>query len=97
MKTFPTLYKKSSTGAIWYWLISVLETPNSGKFYDIEIEHGVIRTSSPQITSDTITKGKNVGKKNETSIFQQAEAEAQAKWEKQKKKGFGQAQACHCP
>jgi DNA ligase-1 len=40
------------------------------------------------VTTDTISKGKNVGKKNETTAFEQAYAEAQAKWEKQKKKGY---------
>src|SRR5574338_1393561 len=84
----PRLYKKTSTGAIQYWEIQVLETPNSGTFYDLLTEYGQLGTDSPQITVDTITKGKNVGKKNETSISQQAEAEARAKWEKQKKKGY---------
>lgn len=84
----PMLYKKTSTGAIQYWKIYVLEDPNSGYAYEIHTEYGQVGTDSPQLTIDTISKGKNVGKKNETSVRQQAEAEAQAKWEKQKKKGY---------
>jgi DNA ligase-1 len=41
-----------------------------------------------QETSDTIKEGKNVGKKNETSIFNQAVAEATSKWEKKLKAGY---------
>jgi DNA ligase 1 len=88
MKNFPTLYKKTSTGAIQFWTICVLETPNSGILYDIETEYGQLGTDSPQTTIDTIAKGKNIGKKNQTTAYDQAIAEAQAKWEKQKKKGY---------
>jgi len=88
MKTFPTLYKKTNTGAIQYWSIAVLETPHSGTFYDIVTEYGQLGTSSPQFTTDMITKGKNIGKANETSVWKQAELEAEAKWTKQLKKGY---------
>jgi DNA ligase 1 len=86
--TFPTLYKKTSSGAIQFWTIYVEETLHSGKYYDICTEYGQVGTESPQKTFDTISKGKNQGKKNETSIHKQAESEAKAKWEKQKKKGY---------
>lgn len=93
MKTFPTLYKKTSTGAIQYWTISVEEAcgaPGTEFRGIITTEYGQVDTDSPQRTEDEITKGKNTGKKNATTAVQQAEAEAQSKWEKQLKKGYVQ-------
>lgn len=86
MKKFPTLYKKTSTGALQGWDISVLKD-NHGNGV-ITTDYGQVGTDNPQSTSDIISEGKNVGKKNETTPFEQAQAEAQAKWEKQKKKGY---------
>lgn len=80
-----TLYKKTNTGAIQFWDIWV-EPDTQGAA--IWTKYGQVGTDSPQTTKDLITKGKNVGKKNETTAGQQADAEAQAKWEKQKKKGY---------
>lgn len=95
MKTFPTLYKKTSTGAIQYWKISITE--QQGQMTETEIapmygiittKYGQVGTENEQITHDTILKGKNPGKKNATTAYQQGYKEAQAKWEKQKKKGY---------
>lgn len=75
-----TLYKKTSTGASQSWEIST--------------EDNVIVTRWGQVggkiqeTRDVVAKGKNVGKKNETTPAQQAEAEAQSQWEKKLKKGY---------
>lgn len=41
-----------------------------------------------QYTEDTIKEGKNIGKANETTPEEQAQAEAKSKWEKQIKKGY---------
>jgi len=88
----PTLYKKTSTGAIQQWSIGVIDIEESKG--PIQGKGGILVTRFGQVdgqiqeTRDLITKGKNVGKKNETSPVQQAEAEATAKWEKQKKKGY---------
>ena len=82
------LFKKTSTGAIQYWFISVYEDSDHSTAYIIETEYGQVGTESPQRTFDTIYKGKNVGKANETSVRHQAEAEAKAKHEKQLKKGY---------
>lgn len=87
---FPTLYKKTSTGAIQYWHISA-EEANQGFTFGlgwIRTVYGQLGTENPQITDDIIKEGKNTGKKNATTPIQQAEAEAKAKWEKQKKKGY---------
>lgn len=85
----PTLYKKSSTGAIQQWDIEATTWSSPG-----DPVWGVIRTRHGQVggkiqeTEDVIKTGKNPGKKNATTASQQAELEAQAKWEKQLKKGY---------
>jgi DNA ligase-1 len=88
-KTFPTLYKKTSTGAIQYWSIHIGTHPDYEEIAQIHTAYGQV-DGKEQYTIDDISKGKNVGKKNETTPHQQAEAEAQAKWEKQLKKGYVQ-------
>jgi len=91
---YPTLYKKTNTGALQYWKIFVKETTAErpiGTMYGVGLivtEFGQLNTDKPQTTEDLILFGKNIGKKNETTPLQQAEAEALAKWEKQKKKGY---------
>jgi ATP-dependent DNA ligase len=80
MKTFPVLFKKTNTGAIQEWRIAVDGTT-------ITVEHGQVNGKF-QSTSDTIKEGKNIGRSNETTPEQQAEAEAEARWTKQKKKGY---------
>ena len=82
----PTLYKKTSTGAIQKWTIDVEPTPN-GIYGRICTEYGQVG-GVMQRTYDILQAGKNEGRKNATTALQQAEAEAKAKWEKQKKKGY---------
>ena len=75
----PTLYARSETGAVLTW--------------DIEVEDNKYRTITGQmdgakvISSWTVCKGKNIGRKNETTDQQQAEAEAVSKWKKKLKAG----------
>lgn len=83
---FPTLYKKTSTGAIAKWLIRVDDDTASSIITTI---HGQV-DGKLQETKDRISEGKNIGKKNATTHFEQACKEAQAKWEKQLKKGYVQ-------
>lgn len=86
---FPKLYKKTSTGAIQYWEIETGEGLIGDKPAGrITTEFGQVGTDSPQETNDFVTEGKNPGKKNATTPYQQADKEAKAKWEKQKKKGY---------
>ena len=80
MKTFPTLYKKTSTGAIQLWSIGV--DANT-----IIVNHGQ-QDGKIQTTSDKIKEGKNAGRSNATTPEQQALAEATAKWEGKIKKGY---------
>ena len=76
----PKLYKKTSTGAIQTW--------------EVWTEANIIKTAFGQLdgkiqqTEDVIREGKNVGRSNETTPEQQAEAEAKAYWDKKKKKSY---------
>lgn len=85
----PKLYKKSSTGKIQEWQIHVKEAKN------MQLRNGgIIYTNHGQMggkiqeTHDIITEGKNIGKKNETSAYEQACLNAESKWKKQRKKGY---------
>jgi DNA ligase 1 len=87
-KTWPTLYKKNSNGSIQEWTISVID--NDGEKTDVYIQKeygqmgGAIQTSDPDYI-----KGKNVGKANETTPWDQACREAEAQWTKKKTGGKG--------
>jgi DNA ligase-1 len=91
---FPTLYKKTSTGKIQTWEIQV-GLPNEfddspDQPADIVTTYG-IKDGKMQVAVETIAKGKNIGKINETAPFEQACAEAKAQWEKKlKNKGYVQ-------
>ena len=78
---FPTLYKLTETGAVQQWKISVKD---SQPFPTIRTTWGQ-EGGAIQETVDTILEGKNLGRKNETTAYQQACAEAKSKWEKQQK------------
>lgn len=79
-KIFNTIYKRTKTGAIQTWVITV----EGDGFYVTEGQMGgVLTTSKP-----TICKGKNIGKNNETTPNSQAIAEAVAKMEKKLKTGY---------
>jgi ATP-dependent DNA ligase len=82
----PTLYKKTNTGAIQYWQIIVTEDGLGHGF--TTTQYGQVGTDNPQCTTDRISEGKNIGKVNETTPYQQACVEAKAKWTKQNKKGY---------
>ncbi len=78
--SLPTLYKLSTKGKPQFWEISYDGATIITKWGYIDGE--------VQETRDVITKGKNVGKKNETTPEQQALSEAQSQWEKKLKKGY---------
>ena len=75
--TFPTLYALSTTGKVKQWQISVTHCKdNTAK---IRTEYGYADGKRP-VTLKAILGGKNIGKKNETTPFQQATKEALSKW-----------------
>src|SRR3990167_6649593 len=88
MKKFPTLYKLTSAGKTQFWTISVSEAPSrTCDFYTIDTEFGQVGGKS-QSSSDLITNGKNIGKANETTPYEQALADMKSKWESKIKKGY---------
>jgi DNA ligase-1 len=74
------LFSLNSDGSIQQWAISVVGNT-------IHKAYGKVG-GKIQTTSDTIEKGKNIGKANETTPETQAVAEAQAQWEKKLKSGY---------
>jgi DNA ligase-1 len=78
----PHLYNKTSNGKIQIWSISVYEEDSKGV---IEIQRGFI-DGKIQTQKQIISKGKNIGKKNETTPYTQALAEAKSKWNTKKTK-----------
>jgi DNA ligase-1 len=92
MLKLPTLYKKNNLKAIQFWDIQVEENGFCGNppysIGQITTTYGQVGTDSPQVAVDTIREGKNIGRSNETTAFEQAVAEAKAKHEKQRKKGY---------
>lgn len=83
MKTeFPIIYKYSVNGAIQQWQIIV----EDDSYYTIEGQKdGKLTTSMP-----TVCRGKNPGKKNETTHQEQALKEATAKQKQKIEKGYNE-------
>ena len=84
MKTFPTLYKRTKTGAIQQWTVSVIMdghfatiVKNAGQLYGKLTQH-----------QERIIEGKNVGRSNETHPQQQALMQAQSDWKKKHDEGY---------
>lgn len=92
-KTFPTLYKRTSTGAIQLWSIRAEEIPNQSVAFFGEIVARIVtefgqKDGALQQTIDTVAMGKNIGRANETTPYEQACAEAQSRWAKKRDKGY---------
>jgi ATP-dependent DNA ligase len=84
MSYFKALKGEATTGKEKVWSINVYEESGSGI---IETKHGY-RDGKQQVNKKIITEGKNIGKKNETTPFQQALAEAKATWTKKVESGY---------
>lgn len=81
-KKLPILYKYTNKGQIQQWEIVV----KHDRYHTIEgIQGGTLTTSKP-----TVCYGKNIGRTNQTSPFDQAEKEAQAKWQKKVDSGYNE-------
>lgn len=74
IKSFIPLYSLNTNGTIQKWHITV----NGDMIFKEYGQEG----GSMQIVAETITKGKNIGKANQTTPTQQALLEATAQWEK---------------
>lgn len=83
MKKFPTLYGIASNNKIKEWTISVEELED-----DLVITktlNGYIDGKKAESNRETLV-GKNIGKKNETTPYEQAVFEADKKWRNKKEK-----------
>lgn len=98
-KAFPTLYKKTATGAVQQWKVMVIaDEERTFPFPHAEstviCSIGMVVTEYGQVngllqkTSDTITEGKNLGRSNATTAIEQAMAQAQQQWDKKRKQGY---------
>lgn len=79
IKTFPKLYATSSTGKTKEWEIRVEDNQTF-------TTHGYI-DGKKQIDVQVV-EGKNIGKSNETTPFEQACSDAESKWKKKQDKGY---------
>lgn len=80
-----TLYGLSRIGKIKQWTAWVEQNDDDTAMLNIETGYvgGKIR-----LIPKLIKKGKNIGKKNETTPFQQALSEAQSSWNKKRNKNY---------
>jgi ATP-dependent DNA ligase len=86
-KKFPRLYKATAKEGVQIWDIWV-EAGGLGQ--GIICTRFGLENGKQQTVSEVITEGKNVGKKNETSAWEQACAEAESAWTRKKdRKGYG--------
>lgn len=93
-KTFPTLYKFAKSGAIQQWEITAIEYADGTAAY--EVEHGQ-KGGKIQNSLVEVNVGKNIGKANETTPYDQACKEAESKWKKQLDKNYSEGEAKELP
>jgi DNA ligase-1 len=86
LNLLPTLYKKTSTGKVQTWRIDV-ETSTEDFTATIVTTYGQLN-GKMQVAREVIKEGKNIGKANETSVFEQARAEAASQYDQKLKKGY---------
>ena len=81
----PTLYGRSTNGKIKTWNISVLKLADGSCF--IETEHGY-EDGKKQLDQRLISEGKNIGRSNETTPYEQACSEAKSAYNRKKDDGY---------
>lgn len=85
-KNFPTLYSPNSLGKTKYWSVSVTDNGDNSVIY---VKYGILE-GKEVVVETCISKGKNIGKINETSPFDQAVSQAESKWNKKLQQGYHQ-------
>lgn len=83
-KVFPTLYRIDSNGKLRQWKIEVNKFENH---FVVRTESGMIEGVKTSSLYDVI-EGKNIGRSNQTTPFEQACFEAQSKWDAQIRSGY---------
>jgi ATP-dependent DNA ligase len=81
-KTYSTLYSQKATGKSIQWSIKVKED----KEYSTIITIYGQKDGKLIVNNRNVSLGKNIGKKNETTPFEQACSEALSKWKNKKEK-----------
>jgi len=81
----PPLYSKSSSGKIKFWEMFV--TDNTDGSYNLFTHYG-FNGGKTKENIRVVSKGKNIGRANETTARAQALFEARSKWKKQLDKGY---------
>jgi DNA ligase-1 len=84
IKELPTLYGKSSKGIIKQWNIRVVVQGDEHVY--LETVHGQL--DGKKTTSSRKVTGKNIGKVNETTPFDQACMDALSKWKKKQDSNY---------
>ena len=74
---FPRLYKRTKRGSIAWYQIQVLFTRGNAQ---IITDKASTIDGKSQNDIETLIEGKNIGKANETSMYQQANSEAQSRY-----------------
>lgn len=83
-RAFTTLYGRSSNGQIKVWKITA---ESRGEYSEIITEYG--KDDGEMLwTALKVATGKNIGRSNETTHFEQACLEALSKWSKKKDKNY---------
>ncbi len=85
LKRWPTLYGQASNGKTKVWKVWV--EPRMADTATIFTDHGY-EDGEMQRASVLVSKGKNLGRANETTPFQQACLEATSKWNKKQDKKY---------
>ena len=82
-----TLFERDSKGFVKTWGIEVVPYAADSEFAIIRTTYGRL-DGKHQVDDTRVVIGKNIGKANETSPWEQAIAEAKGKTERQVKKGY---------
>ena len=82
--TLPALQGDTLTGKTKLWSVEVRHQDGHGV---IVTTHGY-KDGKMQVSEKVITEGKNIGKKNQTSPFDQAVAEARTAWTKKRESSY---------
>ena len=85
-KIFPKLFKISTKGKPMEWSVEVIGQ-DSVSPAQILVSTGQVG-GAIQTFKTEVTSGKNIGRKNQTTPFQQAEKEALSSWTKARKEGY---------
>lgn len=92
---FPPLYARASNGKTKYWEIKVYETTPEAPVY-INTKHGYEGSNLVETITE-IKTGKNIGRANETTKWEQAIAQATSTWQKKKDKGYSETLSTSSP